>query len=137
MSGNPSSNDPYQFNPPPPPKPGAAPTFAEPSNALKHSGFGITSFCFCLLGGISIMAMIAVTMFAVVNDAEGVVDDDATLAIIGLLLFASMGFFGLSFLFGIVSLFHDNRKKLFGILGLSLTTIAGLGIVGLLILGSL
>lgn len=119
-----------------------------PVQPLKHSGLGITSFVFSLLSVLVIvigiivmfssMSSLSLAELELMNDPKYIEDlilngnggfpSSFVGIIVGVLLMFSSGFFGfIGLIFGIISLFMKNRRKIFGILG---TIFNGLLVVG-------
>src|SRR5690606_13298660 len=105
--------------------------------ALKHSGLGITSFIFAIFSLLLIVASIIVMVINIASISEndiamfsdpyyveqmimnGEIFSTGLVGIIfAVFMLLSVGFFGLiGFIFGLISLFMKNRKKVFGIIG--------------------
>jgi len=122
----------------------------EPQTPLKHSGLGITSFIFSILSLLLIVVSIIIVVVNVAsldqNDLlkfsdpyyveqmllnEEFITSGIIGLIIGVFMLLSVGFFAfLGFIFGLISLFMKNRKKVFGIIGISINGL--LCIVGII-----
>lgn len=98
----------------------------------KHSGVGIASFIISVLVGIAMAALFVGAAILHARGRDGVYPGQALVGIIAiLLLFADTAAFGL----GLASVFAKERKKIFGILGLTFSALTLLGTVGLIVLG--
>ena len=135
-------HDPYQS-----PYTAAKPTMPHTPLELKHSGVGITSFImgiFCIISfiGLCVYAamMVANTVEDIQSGSPNVEPNEETFA-----MFAAVGFGTIvicllavvGVILGIIAVAQSSRKKIFGILGLTFNGLFLLGVVGLMILGSL
>ena len=105
---------------------------------LKHSLLGIGSFVLALLSGIGIVLSIVVIGAVVVSDPE-IANDESSPAMIslGLVMLGFMLLAVVAFALGFISLFMPNRKKLFGILGMTASFLVGTCFVFLMVLGAM
>ena len=107
------------------------------NDVMKNSGVGIASFILSIAVGVFDFTVI---VFAGVVEAgtPGGMDEESVVAVlIGLCIFAGM-FANLAGIgLGVAGLFQRGRKKVFPALGLSFNAAAILGIVFLMILGSM
>ncbi len=104
---------------------------------LKHSGIGIASFVISIIVGVLIVILV---MFAAVMEATtpgGIDDESAEAVIVGLLIItlilADLVAMGL----GIAGLVQKNRKKVFATLGTIFSSVAVVGTVALIFVGSM
>jgi hypothetical protein len=100
----------------------------------KNSGYGLASLA---LSGLSALALFIVTIIAgVMESSPGGMDPESTGAmIVGLSIFFFIFLSLIGGVLGIVGLLQKDRKKVLAILGLCLSVITVLGIVGLIIIG--
>ena len=115
-----------------------------PAAKAKFSGPGIASFIVSLLALVGYVSSLVLITAAVVNimdqsimptadDIMGRAD-----AMSGIFLFLASLFLNLcGLVLAIIGLALKNRRKVFAILGLILSLLPGLGIIGLLITGSM
>jgi hypothetical protein len=68
--------------------------------------------------------------------AAGASDEDPLLILVGLFIFVGIGANIIGIVFGIIAVTRDNVKKTLGTIGLSLNAFELLGIVFLMVLGS-
>jgi len=98
-----------------------------------HSGQGIVAVVLAILAAIG--AEVA-TVFAVVLDAGGPVDDDDPLTIVTVLLFAGAGLGGLGgLLLGFAAMFQSDRKPTYAVTGVTANALILFGIVVLICMG--
>lgn len=134
---DPSQHNPYQqqsgYGFPP-----NAPAGVQPPGKLKHTGLGITSFIFSLVAGLAIVIGIIVMMSGIMQLDMGTLENMSNPAyveelmlgggevfpsefigmIAGVFIMLSSSFFAfIGIIFGIISLFIKQRRKVFGILG--------------------
>lgn len=144
---DPSQQNPYQ-QPPGYGFPPNAPAGVQPPGKLKHTGLGITSFIFSLVAGLAIVIGIIVMMSGIMQLDMGTLENMSNPAyveelmlgggevfpsefigmIVGVFIMLSSSFFAfIGIIFGIISLFIKQRRKVFGILG---TVFNGVLLVG-------
>jgi hypothetical protein len=100
----------------------------------KHSGVGIVSFAISLLAGFS---MLLVIMIAGILSSQHPLGARPSVAqsIVGLGMFMLLGMDLVAVTLGIAALCQTQRNKLFGILGLVISSVTILGTLGLMVLG--
>jgi hypothetical protein len=119
---------------------GQAPGYAAPprqrdfdDQRLKHSGLGIASFIIAILSGIFDFVFFVIVGLIGANDPS--IDETSPVAmVVGLILFAAVGFTFIGLGLGIVGVVLPNRNKLFPWLGLVFNALVLLGVVGLVCL---
>ena len=102
---------------------------------MKHSGFGIASFATSLAFALGLFALVVVAGVIEMNSPEGMDEESTTAVVNGLLLFA--GIFGedLAIILGIVGVAQSSHKKVFGILGISISLLTFALLAALIVLG--
>lgn len=103
------------------------------SNVVKHSLFGIASLALSVLSSLGMLGAIVAAGLAVSSN------DDPQSPVLILLGFAILGLFVLSLLaviLGIIGLVQRDRKKILAILGVALSAITLLLVIGLMVLGT-
>jgi len=86
--------------------------------APGQSGMGIASLVLSVLAGFGLILLILVAGAIEASTPGGMAEDSPAAIIIGLLLLLDMLLLLVSLGLGVASLFHANRKKLTGILGI-------------------
>ncbi|HZN68246.1 MAG TPA: DUF3824 domain-containing protein [Tepidisphaeraceae bacterium] len=107
-----------------------------PPAERKHSGVGIASFVMSLLAGLGIFVLFAWAGYLQINDPAAVEnEDDPRMMALGfgfvVCIFLVLVGIGL----GIGGVLQGDKKKLFGILGLTFNGLIVLVTVGLIVLG--
>ena len=111
-----------------------APAVTAPTE-LKHSGVGISSFVCGLVALITTFITLGWAGMAHVQSGGAGIDEKSPLAVmIGLALFAEIFVGMIAIALGLGSLFQ-NRKKVFGVLGLLFGLAQVLGTVGIIAFG--
>lgn len=98
----------------------------------KETGLGIASFVISMV--MLVMWFVLVAIAAAV--AAGAPDDSPVLIGVGLLLFGGIGANIIGLIFGIIAVGKENVKKTLAAVGLTLNSVELLGIIFLIILGS-
>ena len=133
-------HDPYQT-----PYTTAKPPMPHTRLELKHSGVGITSFImgiFCIVSfiGLCVYAAIIVSRnVAEIRSGSTSVETEETFGMLAVVGFGTIVICLLSVvgvILGIIAVAQSERKKIFGILGLTFNGLFLLGVVGLMIVGS-
>ncbi|HET6879005.1 MAG TPA: hypothetical protein VFI31_02550 [Pirellulales bacterium] len=107
------------------------------TRAMRHSGLGITSFVMAILIGVFEFVMVLVAGLVEVSTPGGMDENSPTAMVIGFGVCGGMLLSAVAVVLGIVSLFQAQRKKLFGILGIALSCALFLGVILLMIIGTL
>ncbi|HUS40013.1 MAG: hypothetical protein WBF93_07510 [Pirellulales bacterium] len=97
---------------------------------LKHSGIGIISFVIAMVAGTTLFAIIVA--LALEAQGGGEIDEtDPKMLLMGLGILAAIGFSFCGLILGIISVCLRDRKKIFGILGLTFNGTIVLGIAAM------
>lgn len=104
---------------------------------MKHSGLGIASFVVSLLVGAILMALVIVAGLMEAGTPGGIDEDSMAAVGLGLLLIAGMIGELVAGALGIAALLQSGRRKTFGVLGLVFAAMSLLGMVVLMIVGTL
>ncbi|GAB1267201.1 hypothetical protein NBRC116493_04540 [Aurantivibrio infirmus] len=107
------------------------------SPEITHCGIGISAFIMTMLLLIIIICLIGYAGYLEVTTPGGVDETSPQAIIAGLGLILSGVLVLVSLVLSIVSICRKNKKKLFGILALSLNIILFLLVAGLMVIGSL
>jgi hypothetical protein len=121
------------YNPSPYGNPGGMPVPTAP--ALKHSGFGITSFVLSIVSGLGVLGAVVLAGYDVSTMGQDGYNQSGQAVIVGIFIILAMLGEGLAFIFGMISLFIKGRKKIFGILGLIFTVLPVLLFFVLMVIG--
>ena len=108
----------------------------EPSEvSMKHSGIGIASFSMSV--GILIVTFVLVVVAGVMEaSTPGGINEVSPAAImLGLSIIGMVLLNIVAFGLGIGTMFQKDRKKLFGILGMSFSALTIVGIISLIMFG--
>ena len=108
----------------------------EPSEvSMKHSGIGIASFSMSV--GILIVTFVLVVVAGVMEaSTPGGINEESPAAImLGLSIIGMVLLNIVAFGLGIGTMFQKDRKKLFGILGMSFSALTIVGIISLIMFG--
>jgi len=100
-----------------------------------HSGIGIASFVIACLGGLAMLGLIVMAGVMETSSPGGMDEDSASAVLLGLSMIGIAFGLVLSAILGIVSLFQTTRKKLFGILGLSISVVIEALFLSILVIG--
>ena len=105
---------------------------------VKSNGLGIASFILSIISGIASVVVIVIAGMAAASgqvnpDAPG---DENFFAVIGCAILLSLGLGFIALVLGIISVCLPGRSKIFGILGICFSGLLMLGIVLLMIIGS-
>jgi hypothetical protein len=107
------------------------------NEVMNHSGVGIASFVMSIAVGVFDFAVIVLAGFVEASTPGGMDEESVVAVLIGLAIFAGM-FANLAGIgLGVAGLVQRGRKKVFAALGLAFNSLAILGIVFLMILGSM
>ncbi|MEJ2437470.1 MAG: hypothetical protein P8Y49_07125 [Sulfurovaceae bacterium] len=103
----------------------------------KHSGIGIASFVISIVAGILIFIVLAIAG-SIEASTPGGIDENSTEAVmIGLAIIGLLFLNVLSVGLGIGGLLQKERKKIFAILGTVFSSFFILGVIGLMVLGTM
>jgi len=104
--------------------------------ALKHSGLGIASFVLSVVGGILTFLVVVVAGVMSAGSPDGLDENSAQAIVIGLFIigFAILDVIALGL--GIAALQQKDRKQTFSILGMVFAGCTVLGVIGLMIVGT-
>ena len=107
-----------------------------PAGSYRQSGLGIASLILSILIGIMLFVAICFAGFMEAATPGGVSDDSPILVLIGLFVIAGM--FGnlVGIVLAAVGLAQKNRAKAVSVIGLSLNIMCLLGVVALMVLGT-
>ncbi len=108
--------------------------FAPPQ---KHSGLGIASFILAMVVGIGMFILIVIAGVMESRTPGGIDENAPEAVVLGLLLIGGMLLALVGGVLGLVGLFVGDNKRVFAALGLAFNVLILLGVVGLMILGSL
>jgi len=102
---------------------------------MKHSGIGIASFALSI--GILIVTFILVVVAGVMEaSTPGGINEESPAAImLGLAIIGMVVLNVVAFGLGIGSMFQKDRKKLFGVLGMTFSALTIIGIISLIMFG--
>jgi hypothetical protein len=98
----------------------------------KHSGIGIASFVLSLVVGISMLLLFAVAGIMNIRNPGGSQESKVIIGLVGILL---MFLDIVAAALGIATLCQKEKKKLFGVLGLSFSLLVIMLSGGLIVLG--
>lgn len=106
-----------------------------PQLKLPHSKLGVASFVMILISGVIMLGLVFYAAYLELN-TEGGIDEESTEAVlVGLGIIVLLGSFVVSLGLGIAGICQKNVQKVFSILGVIFSSVALLGVVGLLVLG--
>ncbi|NJK90634.1 MAG: hypothetical protein HC904_01655 [Blastochloris sp.] len=105
------------------------------SVALKHSGLGICSFIVSLASAVLMFALFVVAGVMESATPGGIDEKAPATVVLGLFIIGALMLELVALIFGIVTLFQKDRKKLFGILGVVFSGAVILLTLGLMVLG--
>jgi hypothetical protein len=100
-----------------------------------HCGLGITSFILTIVSFIAMILVFGYAGYMQTTTPGGIQQDSGATIMIGLITILLSGGLLVGVVLGIVSLCRKNKKKLFGILGLSMSLFAIVLVTGLIGLG--
>ena len=97
----------------------------EPTNIemKKHSGFGIASFAMSLALGVFILGLFIYAGVLETNSPGGMDEESSEAIIIGLLIIGAILGELLALVLGIIGVAQSSYKRIFGILGISISGI--------------
>lgn len=103
--------------------------------AIKHSGIGIASFVMSL--GILIVTFVLVVIAGMMEaSTPGGINEESPAAImLGLAIIGMVVLNVIAFGLGIGTMFQSDRKKLFGVLGMTFSGLTIVGIISLIMFG--
>ncbi len=107
-----------------------------PAGSYRQSGLGIASLILSILIGIMLFVAICVAGFMEASTSGGVSDDSPILVLIGLFVIAGMFGNFVGIVLAAVGLAQKNRAKTVSVIGLSLNIMCLLGVVALMVLGT-
>ena len=107
-----------------------------PPCSYRQSGLGIASLILSILMGIMLFVAVCFAGFMEASTPGGMSDDSPFLVLIG--LFVLVGMFGnfVGIVLAAVGLAQKNRAKTVSVIGLSLNIMCLLGVVALMVLGT-
>lgn len=121
--------------PQPPPNPYQQyPGYPQFPQEKKHSGIGIASFVMSLVS--ITISVVTFTLIATMLPNKEISEKSPEAIAIGLAFIAALVISLIGAALGIGGLFQPNRKLLFAILGVCLNVLIVLGVIGLIVLGS-
>lgn len=102
---------------------------------LKHSGIGIASFAMSL--GILIVTFVLVVVAGVMEASTpgGISEESPAAIMLGLSIIGMVVLNIVAFGLGIGTMFQKDRKRLFGILGMTFSALTIVGIISLIMFG--
>ena len=97
----------------------------EPTNieVKKHSGFGIASFAVSLALGVGMLALFIVAGVLEASSPDGMDEEGAAAIIVGLLIIGAILGQLLALVLGIIGVAQSSHMRIFGILGISISSI--------------
>ena len=97
----------------------------EPTNieVKKHSGFGIASFAVSLALGVGMLALFIIAGVLESSTPDGMDEESTAAIVIGLLIIGTLFGQFLALVLGIVGVAQSSHKRIFGILGISISGI--------------
>jgi hypothetical protein len=108
------------------------------STASKpHSQLGIASLALSVFAGFFLFVAVMIAGIMETTRKGGMDETSNAAAILGLAILGLLGLEAIAGVLGLVGLFQTDRKRIFAVIGLFLSAMAFLGIVGLIILGSM
>lgn len=103
----------------------------------KHSVFGIISFVIGLLADISLFGLIVAAGIVSEMYADQMQDDSALVLGLGVLILGCLLAAVFGVVLGIVGLFEPDRNRTFPILGTIFSSLGGVAVILLMIIGSM
>ena len=104
---------------------------------LKHSGVGIAAFIISLLMGFITFIVVVIAGVLETSSPGGIDQNSVAAAVVGLLIIGCILVQLVALGLGIAGLVQKNRKKLFAILGTVFSGMTLLGVVFLMLIGSM
>lgn len=102
---------------------------------MPQSGFGIASFLIAIVVGIVEIVGIVAAAVLVADNPVAAQQESPEMMAAGCAICSGVALSILGGILGIVAVLQQNRKKVFGILGLVINGLVVLGILGLMCLG--
>lgn len=103
----------------------------------KHSGIGIASFVLSIVTGLLMFASIVVAGFMEATTPGGIDEESVEVALLGVAIIGLVMVDLVALGLGIAGLLQKSRNRLFAILGTVFSSVAVLGIVLLMVIGSM
>jgi len=103
---------------------------------LKHSGLGIASFITSLFSGGMLFILVVIAGVMETTTPGGMDDKSAGAIVLGLFMFLFIFVALVAMGLGVGALFQTKRNKLFAILGIVLSLVSILGVLGLMLIGA-
>jgi hypothetical protein len=112
---------------------------SEPETAvrLKHSGFGIASFISSIILGSLLFVMIVIAAVMQTSTPGGINEKSPVAILLGLFIIVLLLLEFVALGLGIVGLCQKDRKKIFAALGAAFSSVASIGTLLLMIIGSM
>ena len=104
---------------------------------LKHSGVGIAAFIISLVMGFITFIVVVVAGILETSSPGGMDENSVEAAVVGLLIIGCILVQLVALGLGIAGLVQKNRKKLFAILGTVFSGMTLLGVVLLMVIGTM
>ena len=104
---------------------------------IKHSSLGIASFIISVLAGMILFVCVIIAGAMAASTPGGIDEESTTAMLVGLVIFFCFFMEMLAIGIGIGGLFQKDRNKIFAILGIVFSIATCLGLIGLMILGSM
>lgn len=108
------------------------PKTESPEEARKHSGIGIASLLTSILTGV-LMVIWFVSIIVIVSTTGDLAEDSVAAMVIGLLMILGLFMTVVALGLGIAGLKQENRKKVFPVLGIIISTLILLGTIALMV----
>lgn len=103
---------------------------------LKHSGLGIASFVLSMTVGLVVFVLIAIAGYQEMKTPGGMDENAPETMLLGLLMMGALLLNLVGVALGIAGVVQKDRKKIFGVLGLTFNLVVVLGTLGLMFVGS-
>jgi hypothetical protein len=103
----------------------------------KHSVIGIISFALSIIFSFIMTMLISIATYLEIKNPGGVEANEDFAAMLGLGMIFAVFMLIVSIIFGLITLFDQNNKKVFGIIGLCISVIFTIIPILLLIIGLL
>lgn len=107
-----------------------------PDESIKQSGLGIASLILGVLFAIMLFATICIAGYMEASTPGGMTDDSPVLVLVGLFILAGMFGNFVGVILAAVGLAQKKRAKSVSVIGLSLNVLCLLGVVALMVVGT-
>jgi hypothetical protein len=104
---------------------------------MRHSGFGIASFLIAVGAGLLEFALVAAAAVLEASTPGGIDEDSPVAILLGLGIFGGLCIALVGIGLGVAGLCQQNRSKVFAVLGVVFGSAVLLGVLLLLVIGSL